>query len=985
VAALAIAGVAVARGATAQAYLRFAVPDSALAGAIRGSGGQFEAGWNELLAALLRAGRPGAGVPRDSAARLQALATRVAAAEPAALGSRIGSDALARLRRWTSAGRAHRLRAAVSESLAVSAQGGRRFAAAESLFRAALADYRRIGETRREAWVLGSLAQVAFLSGDLARADSVYREALVARRAIGDPRMIGNTLNSLGSTSLLLGHDAEALGWLQQARVVREGTGERGPLGATLASLGIVAARLGQSDSAIVFCRQALDLTVAAGDSARTGEVLVNLGQLHADRGERQKALGLFERALTLLRERGDARTEATLLVSLANVLSNEGRFAEAAARAEESLSRARDAGDSRLVLGALIYASRIAVQVQDPRAGRPFAERAVALADSLGDHGLHSGALANLSEFARLEGDARGAERMAERALALATASGDSAHVNDVAQELGWLAVQRGDGEGERRWYERAEGSGRALGIEVRLSNLNNLAAACVHRGELDEAERRYTATLDLAQAADIPDGVWPAMLGVGDVAEKRGEFPRALSWYRRAATLIDTVRTRAGSEAGSVSLLARRRWAFEALVHLLVKLDPAHPDSGWAAEAFQWSERARARAFLDLVRAAGGRSEPVRPLTLDEARARLGAAEALLEYSVGDSSTALWVVTRRAVKLVMLPARPAVRARVEVLRRSLSDPATAETPRARAAARALDSLLVERALPLLKGITHLVIAPDDALALVPFEALLTRPVPGPGPAPPASYLVERFAISYSPSATALATLRRADDAPGGIVALGDPRFAADSGAASGERRGPALPPLPNTAAEVAALRSLAGPRPFTALTGADATRERLLGEPALGRAGLLHMATHGEANESEPSRSGLWLAVSDGRPGFLSVADILALRLHAELVTLSACETGLGRLERGEGVMGLTRAFLVAGARSVVVSLWKVNDRSSSQLMQRFYEGLLARGEPREQALALAKRALLRNPETRSPFHWAPFVLVGEGGRVR
>jgi CHAT domain-containing protein len=174
-------------------------------------------------------------------------------------------------------------------------------------------------------------------------------------------------------------------------------------------------------------------------------------------------------------------------------------------------------------------------------------------------------------------------------------------------------------------------------------------------------------------------------------------------------------------------------------------------------------------------------------------------------------------------------------------------------------------------------------------------------------------------------------------------------------------------------------------------ALTGADATRARLLALPELREAGLLHLATHGVANENEPGRSGLWLApdaVPAGTaavPGFLAVDDIMGLGLRSELVTLSACETGLGRLERGEGVLGLTRAFLVAGARSVVVSLWRVNDRSTALLMDGFYQGLLRRGLAREEALAEAKRTLLSASETRSPYYWAPFVMVGEGGKLR
>jgi CHAT domain-containing protein len=619
---------------------------------------------------------------------------------------------------------------------------------------------------------------------------------------------------------------------------------------------------------------------------------------------------------------------------------------------------------------------------MQSPAFGRPHGERAAALAESLGRGSDQALALVNLSALAAYDNDRSGAERLARRALETGAAAGDSAAVHGAAVELGELAIGRGDREGEWSWYSRAEAAGRTLGLDVSLGDRLNLAIAHVRRGELDAATSILEQNLETASEADYPQGEWEAMLGLGDVAEKRGAFSEALVWDRRAAARVDTLRGRAGSESGSVSVLARRRFVFEALIHLLGKLDPARPDSGWAAEGFGWSERAKARAFLDLLGATEGRATAVAPLTLAEARARLGRSDALLAYSVGDSSTSLWVITPRAWKHVALPPRGVLRARVEVLRRSLADPASAESPRARAAARALDSLLIEPARPWLRGVRHLVIAPDDALALIPFEVLLSRPVSG-ARVPAGSYLVERFAISYVPSATALATLRAPSPQARGIVALGNPTFAA-SAASPGGARTAALAPLPHTAEEVAALQALAKGRPFFALTGADATRGRLLALPALPAAELIHLATHGEANEAEPRRSGLWLAGGGEGDPFLSVADILDLRLAAELVTLSACETGLGRLERGEGVMGLTRAFLAAGARSVVVSLWQVNDRSTAELMRRFYATLLTRGAPREVALASAKRALLADPATRSPYHWAPFVLVGAGGRV-
>jgi CHAT domain-containing protein len=328
--------------------------------------------------------------------------------------------------------------------------------------------------------------------------------------------------------------------------------------------------------------------------------------------------------------------------------------------------------------------------------------------------------------------------------------------------------------------------------------------------------------------------------------------------------------------------------------------------------------------------------------------------------------------VVTRRGVAFHRIPGRERLRTRVELMRRGMADAQRAESRATLGAAHALWRMLIEPALPALAKAKRLVISPDGPLALVPFEALLaTEPREGTAPAA-RDWLVSRWAVSTTFSAAALAA-RTATPAGSGIVALADAEF------------GGHLPRLPETARELEALGRHAGTRPFTGLSGAGATRAALLGS-GLERAGVIHIATHGEANPDEPLRSGLWTspAPGDSAPGFVSLADVSALRLDAALVTLSACETGLGRLERGEGVVGLTRGFLAAGARSVVVSLWQVNDIASARLMERFYAGLLESRATRAEALARAKRELLGDPETRAPFYWAPFVLVGESGPI-
>ena len=965
-----------ASGARAQAWARFEVPDSALAAAVRDAGAGYEGAWDALLVAGLRARAARA----DSAARLEALARRVASAESLATGGHIGAAALRRTARWSAPQRVRRVAGAVAESLATVAQRAREWDAARTRYAEALAHYRAIGEARRAAWVLGSLGTVAFTRGDLAAADSLYREALAARRALGDARLIGNALNTIGSTNLLLGRPEVAQAFLREARVVREATGERAALGTTLDYLGLAARALGQRDSAALWFERALPLTSAGGDSVRTAEALINFGALLSERGERVRARALLERALVNVTARGDRVNEATVRVALGEALRRDGRFAEAAASLDRAVALHQALGNPRPLVGSLTERGHVALDLEDGAAARPPLARAVALADSLGDGVGSALALNDLAIAQRLEGDAAGAARTATRALERARAAGDSALVHDAAATLGQLAQDARDWSAARGWYERAEGAGRAISAERHAADLVNLGTTAMMLGSLDGAEARYRAALALAADAQLPDIAWFALIGLGEAAERRGEPAAALAFTRRAATTIDTLRTAQGAEAPGITLLARRLFVFDALVHLLQKTAAATPGAGGDSlrrEAFAWSERGRARALLDRLAESGA---PARPVGLDEVRAALDprAREALVAYSVGDSSTSAWVVTAAGWRHHVLPARAALRTRAEVLRRALADPERALSPAALEAARALYRMVVEPLERDLAGARRLIVVPDGPLARVPFEALLAADPRG-GAVPRGGWLAERLALDYEPSASALVS-RRARPGAGAtadIVVLADPRFGAGP---------PALAPLPSTAAEAAALAALGGTR-VTALTRADATRARLLAVPALARAGVIHLATHGTADEAEPARGGLWLAAPDSAaaPELLSVADVSRLSLAADLVTLSACESGLGRLERGEGVLGLSRAFLAAGAHSVVVSLWSVNDRSTAALMSTFYRELLAHGAARDRALATARRELLAAPATRSPFYWAPFVLVGDPGPLR
>ncbi|HEY3053072.1 MAG TPA: CHAT domain-containing tetratricopeptide repeat protein [Thermoanaerobaculia bacterium] len=346
------------------------------------------------------------------------------------------------------------------------------------------------------------------------------------------------------------------------------------------------------------------------------------------------------------------------------------------------------------------------------------------------------------------------------------------------------------------------------------------------------------------------------------------------------------------------------------------------------------------------------------------------LAPDESLLSFYLGRNQSVAWVVARDHVATFVLPPAKeierAVRAALEELRNPLA--------RERSALVALSRALSIDAIAQSARGQRLIIVPHGILYDVPFEALVDR---GGHP------LVERFAVSYAPSASSLAFLRSTPaKAPGPVtlLAVANPIVSGNQVAATRQvdlAHMNLLEPVPHSADEVQQIARLFG-RSVRVLEGPHATGSEL--RRGLDQTRILHFATHGLIDETHPERSGLVLTADPPRDdGLLQARDIYSLHLSADLVTLSACETALGQNVTGEGIIGLTRAFFFAGARSVVASLWDVEDASTSRLMQRFYANI-RRGQPIDIALQQAKLDFIRSGgPTSAPFYWASFVVSG------
>jgi CHAT domain-containing protein/lipopolysaccharide biosynthesis regulator YciM len=339
-------------------------------------------------------------------------------------------------------------------------------------------------------------------------------------------------------------------------------------------------------------------------------------------------------------------------------------------------------------------------------------------------------------------------------------------------------------------------------------------------------------------------------------------------------------------------------------------------------------------------------------RPVEAGDVQALLAPGQVLVHYALTDQEAYAVVTTQTSVNVVLLGPREAVRQPVQGWLELAAAPGSDERERA----EALYDLLVRPLGRAVRASRRLLISADEVLSFLPFEALWVRERK--------ARLVEETEVVYVPSATVFRLLAGEVGrvAPGaGIVAVGDPEGAK----------------LPQSRAEVQEAAAWFPEGVRRVLVGRDATvaglRKALPSRRARLRA--LHFACHGAIDRGRPLRSGLRLA--EGQ--LLSAEEIERMQIRADLVVLSACESGRGMSRPGEGVLGLPRAFFLAGCLRAVVSNWHVADGSTRRLMTGFYEGLMGKGLTAAQALRSAKLELLRSSETAHPFHWAGFVLWG------
>jgi CHAT domain-containing protein len=548
---------------------------------------------------------------------------------------------------------------------------------------------------------------------------------------------------------------------------------------------------------------------------------------------------------------------------------------------------------------------------------------------------------------------------------------AGDTAGLSNAYLNLGLaqhLNLER-PGEAEaayRQALRLAEESGDRT---EEVQDLFYLGRLLRERGRPGEAEAVYRRCLATAEASGSPEGLWAAREGLGRIARARDDLHGALDHFESALAEIE--RVRAGiSRPRRAGYFGDKRAVYAATVETLSELERRQPDQGWGERGLEVVQRAKARDLLDVL---GSERRPAAPLDATALRARAGDG-AVLEYFLGESHLYLWVIRSGGISFHDLGVSRPILDAVARVHRDLS---TGSEPNP-AALQALSRVLLRSARPLPRGEAPIRIAPDGALRYLPFELL---------EATWGERLVDRSAVvSYLPSASTLAGLggqeRPADVR---LLGIGDPRLTRDGNGPPTprellvERFG--LAPLPAAAREIGTVARLLGGLSVE-ITGERAT-EQAFREAVVRGARVVHVATHTVIDERPGRGAAILLTASSDDDGLLSPQEIAALDDRSDLTVLAACRTAIGTGEEGQALASLTGAFLAAGSRAVVATLWDVGDAETAAFMEQLYYEL-GRGLPPAEALREAKRRLRADPRWNRPSLWAGYVLIGEAPAV-
>jgi CHAT domain-containing protein len=800
------------------------------------------------------------------------------------------------------------------------------------------------------AYITGSL-------GDADKALSEINESLNLYRAINNKDGEGLARSALGQYYTFKGNQDYAIELHRQAIEIFRSVGDR--LGETVALNGLAQAgeKLNQLSLAVESYEDALQLFEELDALDFAADMTLKLAQVHQKLDHHEQAFAYYQRCLKLSRAGGKVRTEANALSEIAIVYASQGQRQQAAKQLRRAQEFFKTIGDIRGQATALNNYGDFLLSTSLKQEALTICREAQSLSERVGDKSILLTALFNLARAYKAVGDYDAGLGSIKQALSIS---------EEIRANVGSPDARVSFFSGVKTYYD-------------------------LYRDILMELERVHPGEGFAARAFLVSE-------------------------ESRARSLRDLIReSQRDLRRGATSDLLRREREVNASFQSLAQHEydlslSKTKNETELAEIAKWMDQLSAeyQEIQAKLRAQNPKQTPIASLDLkdlEQFQKELQAADAmLLEYSLGEERSYLWAITSSSVHSYELPSRRDL----ELATREFYESMTARQQFVGAgdyAARveAAENVYPQKAARLSQmllgpvteqlGTKRLIVVTEGALQYVQFEAL---------PTPNASYLIQTNEIVVLPSMSTLMIMRAERNrvaSPGKIVAVfADPVFGpgdervksrelsptvAHAASSSSDQPAHVLPRLAYASDEVDAIVAAAPWGSTMVAKGLDANCETAM-SPRVGEYQIIHFATHGFLSSEHPELSAIVLSEVDQngveKNGLLSLPDIYSLDLSAELVVLSACQTALGKDIKGEGWVGLTHSFMSAGSKSVVASLWKVDDRATSILMSDFYHSMLQNGMTPVAALRAAKLKMIQDKQFSAPYYWAGFVFQGD-----
>ncbi len=897
-----------------------------------------------------------------------------------------------------------------------------RYDKAIEYFEQALLIYREVKNRAGEGNTISSLGNSYFASNRYEKAIEYYEQALVIFRDLKDRSTEGRNLNNLANANIYLNRYDKAIEYLEQALAIYRGVKDRSGEGIAIVSLGNVYYIVSRYEKAIEYYEQSVAISREAKNRSSEGTALNNLGLSYTNLNRHEKAIEYFEQALSMAREDNDLGGEGEILNNLGIAYGSLDRFERAIEYLEQALAIERKVknrwgeGNTLNFLGSDYYT------VGGYEKSIEYLEQALVIHREVQNRFGEGIALNTLGQAYSKTSRNERAIGYYEQALAI------NREVKNRLSEADTLY----------NWAlaERAQGNFSAARTRVEESLRVNEST----RSEVISPESRASFLTAVQSSYQLYTDV---LMRQHQAEPTKGFDALAVevSERQRARSLLDLLAEagadlRQGVDAALIESESSLGKQLNDKAQLLMQADKPEQVDALKKEISQLeNDYERAQAAIRKASPHYAALVQPQPLKLKEIQAQLDADTLLLEYALGEDRSYLWAITRDSLTSYELPKEELIQrsamqvyemltarntnksGETDLQRKARITDAEAKVP---AASQALSQMLLGPAAAQL-GDKRLVIVADGALQYIPF-AMLPDPVVGGRSSAIAKNIGQPLIVGHEvvslPSASALAIQRTElagrQPAPKMLAVIADPVFdrtdvrfkstpSAPDEKALAKTEMPAdtrglehiadpsatekgrlvIRRLPFTRQEADGILALAPTNSSLRETDFQASRSNVL-SGNLAQYRYVHFATHGLMDSERPGLSALVLSTVDaeGKPqnGFLRANDIYNMKLPAELVVLSACQTGLGKEVKGEGLIGLTRGFMYAGAKRVVVSLWSVNDKATSDLMTNFYRGMLKNNERPAAALRAAQIEMWKQKKWQSPYYWAAFTMQGE-----